>query len=72
LNTPGKRALYNNLGQNEELALRIDKAIKDKRPDAWRGIQSREQIVKSAIYEVIQDKDEVERIFPIIKAQKEY
>ena len=28
LNTPGKRALYNNLNQNEELALKIDEAVK--------------------------------------------
>ena len=72
LDTPGKRALYNNLGQNEDQALRIDKAIKEKRPDAWRDVQAREQIVKSAIYEVLKDKDKVERIFPIIKAQREY
>jgi type I restriction enzyme R subunit len=72
LDTPGKRALFNNLQQSEELALRIDKEVKDKRPDGWRGIQSREQVVKSALYHVLQDKDEVERIFLIIKAQKEY
>jgi type I restriction enzyme R subunit len=29
LDTPGKRALYNNLGQNEELALAIDKGRQD-------------------------------------------
>jgi type I restriction enzyme R subunit len=34
LNTPGKRALYNNLNQNEELALRIDEAVKKTRPDS--------------------------------------
>ena len=28
LDTPGKRALYNNLGKNEELALRIDETVK--------------------------------------------
>ena len=33
LNTPGKRALYNNLSQNEELALRIDETVKETRPD---------------------------------------
>ena len=72
LNTPGKRALYNNLNDDEELALRIDEAVKSKRPDSWRGVQAREQIIKKALYEILLDRDEVERIFVIIKAQKEY
>jgi len=72
LNTPGKRALYNNLNQNEELALRIDDAVKNVRPDGWRGVQAREQVIKAALYGVLQDVAEVERIFLIIKAQAEY
>lgn len=72
LDTPGKRALYNNLNQNEELALQIDEAVHAVRPDAWRGIEPREAVIKGALYGVLQDIDEVERIFLIIKAQKEY
>ncbi len=72
LNTPGRRALYSNLNQNEDLAVRIDETVKRTRPDAWRGIQAREQVIKAALYGVLQDVTEVERIFLIIKAQKEY
>jgi type I restriction enzyme R subunit len=72
LNTPGKRALYNNLNQNEELALRIDETVKKTRPDAWRGVQARERVIQKALYEVLQDRAEVERIFLIVKAQQEY
>jgi type I restriction enzyme R subunit len=72
LNTPGRRALYNNLNHDEDLAIRIDKVVKDVRPDAWRGVQAREQVVKQALYGVLQNKAEVERIFLIIKQQKEY
>ena len=72
LDTPGKRALYNNLGQNEVLALKIDETVKKKRPDGWRGVQAREQVIKGALYDVLQDVAEVERIFLIIKAQREY
>jgi type I restriction enzyme R subunit len=72
LDTPGKRALYNNLGKNEELALRIDDTVKNVRPDGWRGVQSREQVIKAALYGVLQDVAEVERIFLIVKAQAEY
>ena len=78
LNTPGLRALYNNLNKNKQLALEIDRTVKEARPDGWRGIQSREQAIKRAIFEVLKDleeeerKKEVERIFPIIKQQAEY
>ncbi|MGH9753821.1 MAG: type I restriction endonuclease subunit R, partial [Blastocatellia bacterium] len=72
LNTPGRRALYNNLNQNEETAIKIDEAVKRIRPDGWRDVQAREQVIKAALYEVLQDESEVERIFPIIKHQREY
>jgi type I restriction enzyme R subunit len=55
-----------------DLAMKIDAAVKRVRPDEWRGVQAREQVIKAALYEILQDKAEVERIFPIIKAQREY
>jgi len=54
------------------VAARIDEAVKRDRPDGWRGVQAKEQVIKRAIYDVLQDKDEVERLFSIIKAQSEY
>ena len=72
VNTPGRRALYNNLGQDEVLAIQIDDVVKKTRPDAWRGVQAREQVIKAALYGVLQEADEVERIFLIIHQQQEY
>ena len=72
LNTPGRRALYNNLNHDEGLALKLDEAVRTARPDGWRGVQAREQVVKKALYDVLQDVNEVERIFLLIKAQREY
>ena len=73
LDTPGKRALCNNLGQNAELALKIDETVKKTRPDSWRGITPRENVIKGALMPLLgNDQAEVERIFLIIKAQKEY
>lgn len=54
------------------LALEIDEKVKRVRPDGWRGVQAREQVIKAALYEVLLDEAEVERIFLIIKAQGEY
>lgn len=72
LNTPGRRALFNNIGKDENLAIRIDETVKMVRPDAWRGIQAREKTIKAALYGILQNVAEVERIFSIIEQQKEY
>ena len=72
LDTPGKRALWNNLGQDEALALKIDGAVKKVRPDDWRGNEPKERVIKQTLYEILQNVEEVERIFKIIVAQKEF
>ena len=72
LDTPGKRALWNNLGQNEELALKIDASVRKVRPDGWRGVLAKEQVIKKALFDVLKDVVEVERVFLIVKAQGEY
>ena len=67
-------ASYGHAAGDEALALvlRIDESVKRVRPDGWRGVQAREQIIKRALYDLLQDAVEVERLFLIIKAQKEY
>lgn len=72
LDTPGKRALYNNVNGNEDLALRVDEAVKASRHDGWRGVEPKERVIKAAMYKVLNDEDEVERLFAIVKAQREY
>jgi type I restriction enzyme R subunit len=73
LDTPGKRALFNNLGQNEALAVKIDAEVKRVRPDGFRGNQAKENIIKRALLPLLNgDAAGVERIFAIIKAQSEY
>ena len=37
LNTGGKRALYDNLGRDESLALAVDAAVRESRMDDWCG-----------------------------------
>jgi type I restriction enzyme R subunit len=73
LDTAGKRALYNNLKDDEELALKIDAAVRRSKPADFRGNRVKENIIKQAIYPLLNDDvDEVERIFQIITAQLEY
>jgi type I restriction enzyme R subunit len=72
IDTPARRALYNNLGHDRDLALKVDEAVRQNRPDGWRGVQTREMVIKKAIYDVLKSVDEVERIFLIVKQQREY
>ena len=55
-----------------ESAKRIDAKVKQVRHDGWRGVQPREQVIKAALYEILRDESEVERIFLIVKAHGEY
>jgi type I restriction enzyme, R subunit len=72
LDTDAKRKLYNNLEQNEALALKLDAAIRHVRPDGWRGIKAREQVIKAAMYGVLGSETEVERMFLIVQQQHDY
>ena len=75
VDTPAKRALYNNLGQNEDLAVSIHRKIMTTRKDGFRSSEAKIREVKSAIYAAliefgINDVEEVERIYKIVEAQK--
>jgi len=67
-----RRALYNNLDGDEELAVIMDEAVKYVKKADWRGNEAKEREIKKALYDILKDKNEVERIFPIIKQQNEY
>lgn len=70
--TPAQRALFHNLSNNVTLALECDEAIKYNKLADWRGDEKKELVLKAALYKVLKDVDEVERLFPIIKQQSEY
>jgi type I restriction enzyme R subunit len=55
-----------------DLAIEIDTKIKNVRSDDWRGNKSKEQQIKAALYDILKDFDEVERIFLIVQQQPEY
>ncbi|QYX30348.1 type I restriction endonuclease subunit R [Sphaerospermopsis torques-reginae] len=71
LDTPAKRSLYDNLEQNEQLALDIDAAVRNSKQDSWRENKMKEKLIKNAIKKYIKPED-LESIFEIIKQQSEY
>jgi type I restriction enzyme R subunit len=54
------------------LAKLLDAAVRKNAPASWRGILAKENAVERAIFDILQDAAEVERLFPIIKQQPDY
>ena len=72
IQTPAQRALFHNLSNNVTLALECDEAIRYNKQADWKGDERKELVLKEALYKILNDVAEVERIFPIIKQQTEY
>jgi len=72
IKTNAQRALYRNLGKNEKLAVSVDAAVHESRLPGWQGNPPSKKLIKKAIYEVLKDEAEVERIFRIVEEQSEY
>ncbi|MDI6804660.1 MAG: HsdR family type I site-specific deoxyribonuclease [Bacteroidota bacterium] len=72
LKTPALRVLYHNLQENQEKALACDAAVRYNKKADWKGNLQKENEIKAALYKVLKDINEVERIFPIVKKQQEY
>ena len=56
LDTPAKRALYDNLGKNVTLALELDRAIRAGRQDDWRSNPLKIRKVKLAIKAALENR----------------
>jgi len=65
-------AIYGSATGAVYTALQLDKAIKTQRFDNWRGMVVKERLVKQAMFDILKDIKEVDRLFPIVFAQQEY
>ncbi|MCY3019563.1 MAG: HsdR family type I site-specific deoxyribonuclease [Planctomycetota bacterium] len=73
VNTPAKRALYDNLGKDEALALAVDGAVRGNRQDDWRSNTVKIKKVKYAIKTVLGDDDKrADDVLELVKNQNEY
>jgi type I restriction enzyme, R subunit len=68
------RSSYNNFvyGSPLHTATLIDNAIRANRPDGWRGTLAKEREVKRIIHEIVKDSVQVEKLFLIVRAQRDY
>jgi type I restriction enzyme R subunit len=72
VNSAAKRALFDNLGEEEGLTLAVDAAIMATKKDAWRGNRVKEKEVRNAIKAHIADPELVATIFDLVRNQHEY
>ena len=66
------RALYDNCGEDEALAIALDKAVCESRQADFRHNEFKERRIKQALLKVLNDKNEVERVYNIVVEQGEY
>ncbi|GAA6915243.1 HsdR family type I site-specific deoxyribonuclease [Helicobacter pylori] len=72
INTNALKTLYDNLDQNEALALEIDACIRDNKKDGWVGHNQKEKNLKIALRKIINDEDLLENTFNLAKHIDEY
>ena len=73
LDSAAKRALYDNLEQDEALAIRIDTAVRYTKKDDWRGNRFKEREVYNAVHEELgKYQGKADEIFELVKNQREY
>ncbi len=73
LDSPAKRALYDNLDRNTELALAVNARVVRERQDDWRSSPVKTRKVKYAIKEALSgDEALTEQVLELVKNQYEY
>ena len=70
--SPGRKALFDNLDDDEAIALKVDCAVRETAPFGWRGNAMKERKVRRCLAQILDDPNAVERIFEILKNQSEY
>ena len=76
LTTNAKRALYDNLGKNEDLANKLDQKIMTTKKDSWRDNKMKTKAVKYAIHDVLYSykvkEPDAKYALEIVKKQRDY
>ncbi|GAA9648532.1 hypothetical protein HpVa49_04470 [Helicobacter pylori] len=72
INANALKTLYDNLDQNEALALEIDACIRDNKKDGWVGHHQKEKNLKIALRKIINDEGLLENTLNLAKHIDEY
>ena len=78
IDTPAQQALYDNLGQDTTLTLRLDEKIRAVKKADWRGNRFKEREVRNAIASVLEtqvretEMPDVDTVLELVKNQDDY
>lgn len=76
INSPAKRALYDNINRDENFVVELDEAIKKTKKDNWRGNPIKERAIKIAVAEILNkyniNHPDIDTIFNLVRNQSEY
>ena len=72
INSKAKQALYDNLEEDEDLAVELDNAIRNNKLDGWRDGGIKEKKLRIEVNKIIGDPQKTMELMDIIKAQNEY
>ena len=72
LDTPAKKALYDNLGKDEDLANRVDYAVRHTKKADWIGNRIKEREVAYVVSKELGDDDHLDEVMELLKNQYEY
>jgi type I restriction enzyme R subunit len=65
-------AFYDNFGEDEELSIALDQAVRDSKEADFRHNPFKERRIKNALYGVLKDVDMVEQVYNLVVEQSEY
>jgi type I restriction enzyme R subunit len=72
MTTPGRKALYDNLSQDEAAAVAVEEAIRSTAQTGWRGNKMKERMLRRKLQEILDTDDAVDSIIEIIRSHDEY
>lgn len=72
MTSPGRKALYDNLGQDEVTAVAVDEAIHSTAQSGWRGNKMKERMLRRRLLEILDTDEVVDSIIEIIRSHDEY
>lgn len=66
MTTPGCKALFDNLGQDESRTMAVDDAIRSTAQTGWRGNRMKERMLRRKLLEILDTDDAADSIMGII------
>ena len=72
MDTPAKKALYDNLGKDETLAIEIDYSVRNTKKADWIGNRVKEREVAYVVSQKLKDDSQLDNVMELLKNQHEY